>query len=102
MSLTGGLDTRMIAAWQKSAPGDLPCYTFGSMVRDNHDVRGARRVAKACNQPFKVLPVGEEFLSAFSYYAERAVYLTDGCVHVRSAPDLDLNEQTREIASVLM
>src|ERR1700694_571234 len=29
MSLTAGLDTRMIMAWQKAAPGALPCYTFG-------------------------------------------------------------------------
>ena len=46
MSLTGGLDTRMIMAWQKSQSGALPCYTFGSMLRENHDVRVARRVAK--------------------------------------------------------
>ena len=46
MSLTGGLDTRMILAWQQAEPGSLPCYTFGSMFRENHDVRVARRVAK--------------------------------------------------------
>jgi asparagine synthase (glutamine-hydrolysing) len=102
MSLTGGLDTRMIAAWQKSAPGGLPCYTFGSMFRDNHDVRVARRVAKLCNQPFQMLPAGEEFLARFPYYAERAVYLTDGCVDVGRAPDLYLNEKAREIAPVRM
>ena len=102
MSLTGGLDTRMIAAWQKSAPSDLPCYTFGSMFRDNHDVRVARHVAKVCNQPFQVLPAGEEFLARFPYYAERAVYLTDGCVDVGRAPDLYLNEKAREIAPVRM
>ncbi len=28
LSLTGGLDTRMILAWRKDAPGSLPCYTF--------------------------------------------------------------------------
>lgn len=102
MSLTGGLDTRMIAAWQKSVPGDLPCYTFGSMFRDNHDVRVARRVAKVCNQPFQMLPADEEFLARFPHYAERAVYLTDGCVDVGRAPDLYLNEKAREIAPVRM
>jgi asparagine synthase (glutamine-hydrolysing) len=102
MSLTGGLDTRMIAAWQKSAPRALPCYTFGSMFRDNHDVRVARRVARVCNQPFQVLPAGQEFLARFPHYAERAVYLTDGCVDVGRAPDLYLNEQAREIAPVRM
>lgn len=102
MSLTGGLDTRMIVAWQRSASGDLPCYTFGSMFRDNHDVRVARRVAKVCHQPFQVLPAGEGFLARFPYYAERAVYLTDGCVDVGRAPDLYLNEKAREIAPVRM
>ncbi len=102
MSLTGGLDTRMIVAWQKSVPGALPCYTFGSMFHDNHDVRVARRVAKVCNQPFQVLAAGEEFLAQFPHYAERAVYLTDGCVDVGRAPDLYLNEKAREIACVRM
>src|SRR5579862_4596244 len=27
MSLTGGLDTRMIMAWHKADPGSLPCYS---------------------------------------------------------------------------
>src|SRR5712692_5524 len=80
MSLTGGLDTRMILAWQKPDPGSLPCYTFGSMYRENQDVRVARRVAKACNQPYQIITVGQEFLARFPHYAERAVYLTEGCV----------------------
>jgi asparagine synthase (glutamine-hydrolysing) len=36
VSLTGGLDTRIIMAWRKATPGSLPCYTFGSMYRENH------------------------------------------------------------------
>ena len=35
ISLTGGLDTRIIMAWHKAQPNSLPCYTFGSMYRDN-------------------------------------------------------------------
>src|SRR6266404_4537514 len=72
MSLTGGLDTRMILAWQKRQPGSLPCYTFGSMFRENQDVRIARRVARVCNQPYEVITAGQEFLSEFPRYAERA------------------------------
>ena len=102
MSLTGGLDTRMIMAWQEFQPGYLPCYTFGSMLRENHDVRVARRVANVCNQPFQVIPAGQEFLSRFSHYAERAVYLADGCVDVSRSPDLYLNEKARGIAPVRM
>ena len=102
MSLTGGLDTRMILACRKPEAGSLPCYTFGSMFRDNQDVRVARRVAEICNQPHEVIIAGNEFLSQFSRYAERAVYLTDGCVDVGRAPDLYLNERAREIAPVRM
>jgi len=102
MSLTGGLDTRMIMAWQKPQPGSLPCYTFGGMRRDCQDVVVAREVARVCKQAHQVIRVEEDFLSQFSYYAERAVYLTDGCADVSHAPDLYLNERAREIASVRM
>jgi len=102
MSLTGGLDTRMIMAWQRSEAGELPCYSFGSMFRENHDVRIARRVAKMCRQPYDVVTAGRESLSAFPRYAERVVYLSDGCVEVGRAPDLYLNERAREIAPVRM
>ena len=102
MSLTGGIDTRMIMAWRKPPPGSLPCYTFGGMFRDCQDVLVARRVAHACGQSHEVIPVGEEFLSRFPHYAERAVYLTDGCVDVGYSPDLYINERVREIAPVRM
>jgi asparagine synthase (glutamine-hydrolysing) len=102
MSLTGGLDTRMILACRRSDPGSLPCYTFGSMFRENQDVRVARRVAETCNQPYQVLTTGQEFLAQFPHYAERSVYLADGCVDVGRAPDLYLNEKAREIAPVRM
>ena len=88
MSLTGGLDTRMIMAWQHCKPGSLPCYTFGGMFRDCKDVILSRQVAHACEQPHQVIPVGEEFLARFPHYAERAVYLTDGCVDVSRSPDV--------------
>ena len=102
MSLTGGVDTRMIMAWQKSPPGSLPCYTFGGMFRDCQDVLLARQVAGACGQFHEVISVGNEFLSRFSHYAARTVYLTDGCVEVGYSPDLYINERVRDIAPVRM
>jgi asparagine synthase (glutamine-hydrolysing) len=102
LSLTGGLDTRMILAWHKSPPGALPCYSFGGMFRDCEDVQLAREVAQACGQTFEVIPVGQEFLSRFPHYAERAVYLTDGCVNVGRASDLYANERAAQVAPVRM
>jgi asparagine synthase (glutamine-hydrolysing) len=102
MSLTAGLDTRMIMAWHKPDPGSLPCYTFGGMFRDCQDVILGRQVARMCEQPHQVIQVGTEFLQRFPHYAERTVYLTDGCVDVGRAPDVYLNERAREIAPVRM
>jgi asparagine synthase (glutamine-hydrolysing) len=101
-SLTGGLDTRMIMAWHKPRARSLPCYTFGGMFRDSQDVIVGRQVARACGQPHDVIPVGRDFLDRFARYAERAVYLTDGCVDVSRAPDLYVNERARQIAPVRM
>lgn len=50
MSLTGGLDSRMILASLTAAPGSLPCYTFGGPYRDCADVRIARKLAAVSGQ----------------------------------------------------
>jgi asparagine synthase (glutamine-hydrolysing) len=99
MSLTGGLDTRIIMAWRKPEPGSLPCYTFGGPLRDCQDVQIARRVAQICGQRHSVIPVGEEFLSNFPRYAERSIYITEGGVDVSRTSDLYVNEKAREIAA---
>jgi len=102
MSLTGGLDTRMIMAWQQRAPGSLPCYSFGGMIRDCEDVRLARRIAAKTSQPYQVISAGPAFLSDFARYAGRTIYLTDGEVDVSLCPDLHIYERSRELGPVRM
>jgi asparagine synthase (glutamine-hydrolysing) len=102
MSLTGGLDSRMIMAWRNAPSGSLPCYSFGGMFRDCQDVVMARQVARTCGQPHEVIPVGTEFLSRFPHYSERTIYLTDGCADVSRSSDLYINEVARNIAPVRM
>lgn len=102
MSLTGGLDTRMIMAWHRAAPDSLPCYSFGGMFRDCQDVIMARKVASHCKQHHQVIPVGKDFLDQFASYADRTVYLTDGCMDVSHSPDLYVNERARNIAPARM
>jgi asparagine synthase (glutamine-hydrolysing) len=102
ISLTGGLDTRMIMAWANATPGSLPGYTFGGPFRDCHDVIIGRKVAEACHQPYQIIPIGSEFLARFPHYAERAVYLTDGCVSVNRGADLYANKIAAGIAPVRM
>ena len=100
MTLTGGLDTRAIMAWQKATPRSLPCYTFGGMLRDCEDVRVARQVATQCHQSHQVIQVGTEFLSRFAYYAERSIYFTEGTIDVSHSSDLYVSEKARQIAPV--
>lgn len=100
VSLTGGLDTRIIMAWHKAERDSLPCYTFASMYRDNEDVKLARRVAEICHQQHQDIVTGNEFLSKFPHYAERSVYMSDACVDLSRSPDLYVNEKVREIAPV--
>jgi asparagine synthase (glutamine-hydrolysing) len=100
VALTGGMDTRVIMAWRNPAPKTLPCYTFGSMFRNSHDVTIAKEVADVCHQSHQVITVGQEFLSRFQHYLEKTVYLTEGGVDASRSPDLYVSEKAREISPV--
>ena len=100
IALTGGLDTRVIMAWQKAASDSLACYTFGGPFRDSKDILVARHVASVCGHPHQVISVDGDFLKHFPHYAERTMYLTEGTVDLSRSPDLYVSERAREIAPV--
>lgn len=98
LALTGGMDTRVLLAQYPPPPRALPTYTFGGMLRECRDVTVARTVAAICGQEHQVIVVGRDFLSRWPHYAERTVYLTEGCVDVYRSSDLYLSEKARQIA----
>jgi asparagine synthase (glutamine-hydrolysing) len=100
LSLTGGVDSRMILAWSPCPPGTLPCYTWGGKYRDCADVKIARRIAKLCRQPHNTILVGTEFLSQFHDLAEKAVYISDGTMDVTGSIDMYVQRLARQIAPV--
>jgi asparagine synthase (glutamine-hydrolysing) len=100
LSLTGGVDSRMILAWAPCPAGKLPCYTWGGTYRDCADVKIARRTAKICRQPYTAIPVDAKFLSEFPTLAEGAVYLSDGTMDVTGSIDLYVQRLARRIAPV--
>lgn len=100
ISLTGGLDSRMIMACLPKLPGEFPCYTFGSMYRDTFDVQTARQVAKACGQPHHELVLGEAFLNDFPRYLERAIFISDGYLGMSGAAELYVNSLARHLSPV--
>lgn len=100
VSLTGGLDSRMFMAGAHLAPNSVQCYTFAGPYRECADVRLAREVARICQQPYQLIPVGNDFLTQFSALAARTVYLTDGTMDVTGAVELFVNRAARQIAPV--
>ena len=102
ISLTGGLDTRIIMANAELPSDKYPCYTFGGMYRDCSDVQVARRVALACQQEHITLRLDRNFLSEFPMYAEKTVYISDGYFDVSGAPEIYLNRMARDVAPIRM
>ena len=100
MSLTGGLDSRMILACYPPPPSALPCYTFAGMIREAEDVRLSRRIASFCSQSYEVISLNQEFFRNFPKLAAQSVYLTDGALDVTGSSGLYTNGIAREIAPV--
>lgn len=100
MSLTGGLDGRMIMAWSNHSPGELPCYTFGGMYRDCRDVQIAGAIAKLFKQQHEVIHVDSGFIHKFPELAEKSVYVSDGTMDVTGSVELYVNSIAKEIAPV--
>lgn len=100
LSLTGGLDTRMILAVADISHGSLPCFTYGGMYRDSYDVKVSKKISKACGQTHHVLRLDKNFFKQFSDLAEKAVYFSDGCMNVTGAPNLYVAKLAREIAAI--
>ena len=102
ISLTGGLDSRMIMASLDAARGSVPCYTFGSMYRTTGDVAVGKRVAAACGQPHQVLELGDEFLRGIHQHLDQSVYASDGYLGLAGAAELYVNRQARSLAVARM
>lgn len=98
LSLTGGVDSRMILAWVRQTERSLPCFTFGGRYRDCADVAISREVAARCGQPHHVIPIGGDFLSKFPDLAAQTVNISDGTMDVTGAIDLYVQQKARELA----
>lgn len=100
LSLTGGVDSRMILAWSRESPGQLPCYTFCGNFRESNDVRLARELAKKCGQSHRVLAIDESYFSAFGKLAEQTIRISGGAMDVTGTLDLHLQRLAREVSPV--
>ena len=100
ISLTGGLDTRMImagSAWNGARP---VCYTFAGQEGRTLDARIAAQVAKVFGLDHRLLRIDSDFLTKFAAIADRTIYITDGCFGVNGAHEIYLNGLARQLAPV--
>jgi asparagine synthase (glutamine-hydrolysing) len=98
LSLTGGLDSRMVLACLDGSRPPVHCYTFGSMYRPTFDVTIARAVASACDQPHHVLSLDRGFLNEFNDCLRQAVYVSDGYIGFSGSAELYVNRLARAVA----
>lgn len=100
ISLTAGIDTRMLIASLDTRATKHPCYTFGSMYRDTFDVSIARRISQLCGLPHESIILGNDFLGDFQKHLERAVLLSGGYIGLLGAASLYANSRARKIAPI--
>jgi asparagine synthase (glutamine-hydrolysing) len=100
ISLTGGLDTRMVMACLPALATRPICYTFSGLRGDTLDQRLARQVATACGLEHRVLRIQPDFLSNYASYVDRTVQVTDGCSGATVAHEIYFNAQARALAPV--
>jgi asparagine synthase (glutamine-hydrolysing) len=98
ISLTGGLDSRMIIACRPHSMCDVVCYTFSGETGETLDDRLAARVSKACGFEHRLLRLGSDFFSDFASYVDRTVYVTDGYFGATGAHEIYFNEKARQLA----
>lgn len=99
MSLTGGLDSRMMMACLNPLPGELPCYTFGG-ENDMLDITIARKIAEVCGQTHAVIRLDPSFFADFPRLAERTIYVTDGTLDISNSHDMYFNKLARKITPI--
>jgi asparagine synthase (glutamine-hydrolysing) len=87
LSLTGGLDTRLILAFLSEKHPLVGSYTYLGPSPTSRDSEVASRVAATIGIAHEVLRLGEDFLQDLKEHAERAVFLSDGLSHVCGAHD---------------
>lgn len=101
LSLTGGLDTRMIAACLPHSRVPAVAYTYSP---DDHDrlldLTIARRIAAMRGMPHHALRLGPGFLKDFRRQLDRTVYVSDGCAGVLGTHELPFSEQARRLAPI--
>jgi asparagine synthase (glutamine-hydrolysing) len=100
ISLTGGLDTRMIMSCLPRGATPGIAYTYADRRGDTLDVRIAAQVARECGVPHHTLRLDDGFLRDFAAHADATVYLSDGCASVLHTHEHFLSQRAAQCAPI--
>jgi asparagine synthase (glutamine-hydrolysing) len=100
ISLTAGLDTRIVMAGMPADATPLPTYTYAGVYRECLDVRIAREVSRTCGVPHSSLALGPDFFKNFSTHAEQTIWLTDGCLSLGASHEVYFSKLARQLSPV--
>lgn len=100
ISITGGLDTRMLVAAGLSSGADAVCYTFDAPTGRTLDSRIGAEIAVMCGLKHHIIRLAPDFLASFHEYLDRTVLATDGCAGVLAAHEVPFNRDARALAPV--
>jgi asparagine synthase (glutamine-hydrolysing) len=100
VSLTGGLDTRMITACLPNVGAKPVCYTFTGQKPTILDSSLAVRVAEVCGMEHRNLQIDSDFFANFRALADKTVYVTDGCFGVLGAHEVYFNGKARQLSPI--
>lgn len=99
LSLTGGLDTRAIAAALKLLDLRLPAVTLIGGMRPSLDAIIARRLASDIGIPHDTISLGRAFSERLPHYTAQASLLSSGLISVAGAHEAYFAEQVRTRAA---
>ncbi len=100
VSITGGLDTRMIMACIDESGVKPICYTFAGQTGATLDARLGARVAQVCGLEHRTLRIGADFLAGYGHYVDRTAFVTDGCAGALGAHELYLTGLASRLSPV--
>jgi len=100
ISLTGGLDTRMIMALLPETNPKIPCYTFSGRTEKTIDAKLATQIARSKGLSHQLIRIGNDFLDGFGDFVDKSVYVSDGCCGATGSHEIYFNRAVRQLAPV--
>ena len=88
ISVTGGVDTRMIMASLAGHVIDPICYTYAGMSGNLLDAKIGAAVARLCGLEHHTLRLGQDFLTNYGQFVDGTVVATDACAGALAAHEI--------------